>query len=131
MKRQQRTSLTKSVRTKYGLTQEQLALYLDITVGLLKMIELDRRELPLAALLKLNKLALFEIPSQPKPTNTASNASIEKEKRKLRLKKQNLEKKLEEMQIVYNAAVNGAALAQHFLGEAPVDKGEELMLQLL
>lgn len=70
-------------------------------------------------------------PPQLKPTNTAPNASIEKEKRRLRLEKLRLERELEGAQAKYEAATNGSALAQHFLGEPITDKGEELMLRLL
>ena len=131
MKRQQRTSTAKAVRTRYGLTQEQLALYLDITVGLLKMVEIDRRELPVTAFLKLNKLAMFSPPAATTPDTTTPNTSIEKEKRNLRLEKLRLERAVEQMQTKYMAAINGLALSQHYLQNPPADKGEELMLQLL
>lgn len=115
MKWQQHTSAARLIREKFGLTQEQLALYLDVTVGLLKMVELGRRELPLEALLKINKLTLFAPPAPPLPDIAAPNASIEKEKRQLRLEKLRLERTLEQTQEKFISAANGLALAQAFL----------------
>jgi transcriptional regulator with XRE-family HTH domain len=49
---------TKVIRGQYGFTQEQLAVYLDISVSLLRMAEAGKRILPTQALLKLNELYL-------------------------------------------------------------------------
>jgi transcriptional regulator with XRE-family HTH domain len=49
-------SSTKIIRSQYGFTQEQLAVYLDISVSLLRMAEAGKRILPTQALLKLNGL---------------------------------------------------------------------------
>jgi transcriptional regulator with XRE-family HTH domain len=49
-------SSTKIIRHQYGFTQGQLAVYLDISVSLLRMAEAGKRILPTQALLKLNGL---------------------------------------------------------------------------
>jgi transcriptional regulator with XRE-family HTH domain len=49
-------SSTKIIRSQYGFTQGQLAVYLDISVSLLRMAEAGKRILPTQALLKLNGL---------------------------------------------------------------------------
>lgn len=46
----------KKLRGGLGLSQEQLAIYLNIERGLLSMAEIGKRELPTDALLKLNTL---------------------------------------------------------------------------
>ena len=46
----------KQLREKLGFSQEHFAIYLDIERGLLSMVEIGKRELPAAALMKLSSL---------------------------------------------------------------------------
>ena len=49
----------KQLREKLGFSQEHFAIYLDIERGLLSMVEIGKRELPTAALMKLSSLEQY------------------------------------------------------------------------
>lgn len=54
-------SATKEIRNHYGLSQQQLAAYLNISQSYLALVETNRRSLPTAALIKLGHLEIHRI----------------------------------------------------------------------
>jgi hypothetical protein len=95
------------------------------------MVEIGRRDLPLAAVRKLYKLEMFTLLPMPIPSAATLNFHIEKHRKKLHREKLKMEKKLKQMQAAYTEATNGLAMAKQFLSELPTNRGEELMLQSL
>lgn len=73
---------TQFFRKQLGLTQEMMALYLAVTKSQLSMHELDKRELPPAAMEKLAALAVF---LEQNKTNEALESELQTEQ-ELKLK---------------------------------------------
>ena len=63
-----------------GLNQEHLAIYLDIERGLLSMVEIGKRELPTASLIKLNELVESILQSNLPETQSLTLLEIENQK---------------------------------------------------
>ncbi len=63
----------KSLRQIIGLTQMELAVYLECSVSMIRMVETNKRTLPTKALLKMSELQLL---MEALPKNSATEASM-------------------------------------------------------
>lgn len=64
-----RTNSIKQIRAYYGLTQEQLAIFLSVSKGYVAMAEIGRRTLPTKTLVKLAQLEMLQT---TQPLNTVT-----------------------------------------------------------
>jgi transcriptional regulator with XRE-family HTH domain len=129
----------KYLRTHFGLTQELLAAYLDISRSVLSMAESNKRDLTGTALLKLNELemALLQI-ATPKDTkeNIAAQQKImqqlmEKEIKNLDYEITKQEKKLEECNKKYQQALLKTTLAGYIGAKPSLTKKDAAWLKIL
>jgi transcriptional regulator with XRE-family HTH domain len=126
-------SSTKIVRSQYGFTQEQLAVYLDISVSLLRMAEAGKRILPTQALLKLNGLYahLQQAPAHAKHKAIAPHIQKHATQHTKQIQAQHKEllyqtalhkKKMEAMQTKHTQALQALALV-HTLQQKSCNQG--------
>jgi transcriptional regulator with XRE-family HTH domain len=113
---------TQFFREQLGLTQEMMALYLAVTKSRLSMHELDKRELPSAAIAKLAEIAVF-LDQNKTNESVESEFQIEQELKlkafldsqikELEYKKIKEERLLEVIQKKYKQNIALYAFAQH------------------
>ncbi len=130
----------KRIREKYGLTQPDLANYLDISLILLKRVETGDRSLPIPALLKFSEIGLFDAQQEaterkndttdsqidaPATTNKIPNRAVNKAALQLSVAQRHLQK----VQTVYEQAQRLQALCNYLLEKKPTDKIEMLWLE--
>jgi transcriptional regulator with XRE-family HTH domain len=125
--------LIKEVRRQYGFTQEQLADFLAVSKGLLAMAETGKRELPTAALLKLNRLhqQTMNLPAAGTgkkyaalfiKQQTAAATALQNHAGKCTYEAIILQKKLTMLKKNHLQAVNTLHLVAQLRLEAPEDK---------
>jgi transcriptional regulator with XRE-family HTH domain len=113
---------TQFFREQLGLTQEMMAMYLTVTKSRLSMHELDKRELPSAAIAKLAEIAVF---LDQNKTNEAVESEFQTEQelklktllesqiKELEYKKIKEERLLQLIQKKYRQNIALYAFAQH------------------
>jgi hypothetical protein len=113
-------SSTKIIRAQYGFTQVQLAIYLDISVSLLRMAEAGKRILPTQALLKINVLHAHmqqQVNSKHKAITAHIQMHAPLHNKKLQVQHKELlyqtalhKKKIDAMQVKHTQALQALAL---------------------
>lgn len=113
---------TQFFREQLGLTQEMMAMYLAVTKSQLSMHELDKRELPSNAMIKMAEIAVF---LNRNKTNDALEIELrieqelnlktflDKQIKELEYKKIKVERLLELIQKKYKQNIALYAFAQH------------------
>lgn len=125
------------VRSFFGLSQELLAAYFDVTRSTLNMAEQRKRYLPTPATQKLTTLIQFanaqpqEPPVEtetPTPATGAKNKKLNRLAAECRLTAHNLEQELADAKKQYAQSVQATKLAD-FLATQPVadERGEEFI----
>ena len=110
----------KTIREFYGLSQYELAEYLQLSQAHLAMVEAGLRSIPTAALLKLNHLEIHRVDAAaaeritchrlPEPHQEIFKQQLAKEIKKLQYKAQTLSLRLEAIKIAYAKAVQKKSL---------------------
>jgi hypothetical protein len=136
----------KMIRDYFGLTQQELSVFLDISGSMLRMAETNKRLLPTHALVKLNLLdAHMQMPQAPANNKAAAAPHIKKHTahytkqiqamhKELQYKTALHKKKMEVMQKQHGQAVQTLALANALKqkdSKMPGNKKDIAWLQLI
>jgi transcriptional regulator with XRE-family HTH domain len=101
---------SKAIRAQFGMSQNELAIYLQISRSQLAMFENGKRDLPTHALVKLAEMELFLIKDKAQPDASLPNeaeqlqkatAILEEHQKKWEYQELILQKKLDFLQVNY------------------------------
>jgi transcriptional regulator with XRE-family HTH domain len=129
------------MRIQLGLTQEEMAQYLKINRSLWSLCELDLRDLPTQAMVKLAEMELFMLNYNEQPNKIIpleaeqlqkATAIFEKHQKKLELQQLVLQKKLENMQANYQYNIHLLAfLTEKEEKNADIDYSEKSWIAMM
>ena len=131
---------TISIREKLGLTQDDMALYLQVSRGQLALYETNKRDLPSSAKLKLAKIENFL--SQPSNEKIIVQQHLKEHQINVEQfleeqaiinqhKQEIIKRKLQKIKNRYQQSVNLLRMAIHFQDENDSEKSTNTFLQLL
>jgi transcriptional regulator with XRE-family HTH domain len=115
---------TQEIREAFGLTQQELAVFLGVSRSLISMAEGGRAHLPTAALLQLGRLAacFYERGRQPVSINAkeaaAMNATLKKHAQECSLQALKAKNKLDRLQQEYEQCTTALAGLDNLLATA-------------
>jgi transcriptional regulator with XRE-family HTH domain len=113
------------LRNDLGLTQEELAILLTISISLIAMYETKKRELPSAVSLQLTQMYLHLLQKKQQKVDHSKTKQeqkqlielLEEELKKNELHQRNCHKKLETMKAKYEKAIANLFLMDYFEGK--------------